>query len=157
MVRRIAEIEDRFLLAELHLNSPKNKTSVKEIRTALSKLTSGSNAYAAAYSEAWHRINTQPEEHKNLAKKTIAILVTERRPLSVEELCHALSVDTEIEQVDDEEDIRDIEDILSTCAGLVTTDPGSNMVRLVHMSTQDYFHQQRAEFFPYAKHIVGKI
>lgn len=139
------------------MNSLKNKTSAKEIRTALTKLSSGSNAYNDAYKEAWHRLNAQPEEHRNLARRTIAILLTMRRPLSVDELRHALSVDTEDGQVDDEEDIRHIEDILATCAGLVAADPGSNLVRLVHKSTQDYFSRHRSELFPDAEGFIGKI
>lgn len=139
------------------MNSLKNKTSAKEIRTALAKLSSGSNAYNDAYKEAWYRLNAQPEEHRNLARQTIAILLTARRPLSVEELRHALSVDIEDEQVDDEEDMRNIEDILATCVGLVTADPGSNIVRLVHKSTQDYFSRHRSEFFPDAEGFIGRI
>lgn len=157
LTRSMANFETRFLLAELHMNSLKNKTSAKEIRTALTMLSSGSNAYNDAYEEAWYRLNAQPEEHRNLARQTIAILLTARRPLSVEELCHALSVDTNDEQVDDEEDMRNIEDILATCVGLVTADPGSNMVRLVHKSTQDYFSRHRSEFFPDAEGFIGRI
>lgn len=157
LVRSTAEFEIRFLLAELHMNSLKNKTSAKEIRTALTKLSSGSNAYNDAYKEAWHRLNAQPEEHKNLARRTIAILLTMRRPCSVEELRHALSVDTEDGQVDDEEDMRHIEDILATCAGLVAAEPGSNLVHLVHKSTQDYFSRHRSELFPDAEDFMGKI
>lgn len=139
------------------MNSLKNKTSAKEIRVALSQLSSGSNAYNDAYKEAWYRLNGQPEEHRNLARQTISILLTARRPLSVEEMRHALSVDTEDGQVDDEEDMRNIGDILATCAGLVTADPGSNMVRLVHKSTQDYFYRHRAEFLPDAEDFIGTI
>lgn len=157
LTRKMANLEIRFLLAELHMNSLKNKTSAKEICTALTKLSSGSNAYNDAYKEAWYRLNAQPEEHRNLARQTISILLTARRPLSVKELCHALSVDTEDEQIDDEEDMRNIEDILATCVGLVTADPGSGMVHLVHKSTQDYFSRNRSEFFPDAEGFIGRI
>ncbi|KAG6364907.1 hypothetical protein INS49_006511 [Diaporthe citri] len=150
-------VDGMFLLAELHMNSLKNKTSAKEIHVAISQLSSGSNAYNDAYKAAWNRINAQPEEHRNLARQTISIILTARRPLSVGELCHALSVDIEDGQIDDEEDMRNIEDILSTCAGLVTADPGSNKVRLVHKSTQDYFYRNRAEFFPDAEDFVVRI
>lgn len=153
----MTNFEMRFLLAELHMNSLKNKTSAKEIRTALTKLSSGSNAYNEAYKEAWHRLNAQPEEHRSLARRTIAILLTTRRPLLAEELRHALSVDTEDGQVDDEEDIPNLEDILPTCAGLVTADPGSSLVHLVHKSTQDYFSRHRSELFPDSEDSFGKI
>lgn len=139
------------------MNSLKNKTSAKEIRTALNKLSSGSNAYNDAYKKAWERLNAQPEEHRSLARQTMAILLTTRRALSVEELRHALSVDTEDEQVEDEEDMRNIEDILATCAGLVTADTGSNLVRLVHKSTQDYFSRHRPDFFPDAESFMARI
>lgn len=125
-----------------------------EVRKALLSLASGSNAYDDAYKEALERIDAQPEEYKLVAEKTIKILITARRPLSQQEVCHALAVDIENEHVD-VEDVYDIEVVLDTCAGLVTLDHESDTVRLVHKSTQDYFHRHRITVFPDAEAFMG--
>ena len=41
----------------------------------------------------------------------------------------------------DKENIREIEDMVSVCAGLVTVDEESNIIRLVHYTTQEYFER----------------
>ena len=47
---------DRFLLAQLHLNSLKGKISHKAVKTALAKLATGTEAYDHAYRDAMKRI-----------------------------------------------------------------------------------------------------
>ena len=39
----------------------------------------------------------------------------------------------------------DVEDILSVCAGLVTINEESNVIRLVYYTTQEYFKHIRLE------------
>jgi hypothetical protein len=51
----------------------------------------------------------------------------------------------------DEDNIPDVEDIVSVCAGLVTVDEKSDIIRLVHYTTQEYFERTREEWFPYAQ------
>ena len=41
----------------------------------------------------------------------------------------------------DEENLPEIEDMVSVCAGLVTIDEESNIIRLVHYTTQEYFER----------------
>lgn len=43
-----------------------------------------------------------------------------------------------------------MEDIISACAGLVTIDKESNIIRLVHYTAQEYFEQVRLEWNPSA-------
>lgn len=92
-----------------------------------------------------------------LALTTLTILVTARRALSQDELCHALAVSLEAKDVDEDDDVRHIEDVLATCAGLVTVDTESDIVRLVHKSTQEYFQRNRTRIFPMAEHLMGNI
>ncbi|MCJ1310736.1 hypothetical protein MMC25_004402 [Agyrium rufum] len=40
------------------------------------------------------------------------------------------------------------EDVISLCAGLITTDDTSTEVRLVHHTTQEFFTNKKAELFP---------
>ena len=41
----------------------------------------------------------------------------------------------------DEENLPEIEDMVSVCAGLVTVDEESEIIRLVHYTTQEYFER----------------
>jgi hypothetical protein len=46
------------------------------------------------------------------------------------------------------DDVYDIEDAISVCAGLVTVDKESDIVRLVHYTTQKYFEHILPEWNP---------
>ena len=50
----------------------------------------------------------------------------------------------------DPENVPEIEDLVSVCAGLVVVDPGSAIIRLVHYTTQEYFERIRKEWNPSA-------
>jgi hypothetical protein len=51
----------------------------------------------------------------------------------------------------------DVEDIISVCAGLVTIDEESNVIRLVHYTTQEYFEHIRLEWNPGALEEIASI
>ncbi|RFU81377.1 ankyrin repeat [Trichoderma arundinaceum] len=46
------------------------------------------------------------------------------------------------------ENISEIEDMVSVCAGLVIVDEESDVVRLVHYTTQEYFERTQKSWFP---------
>ena len=124
--------------------------SPKALRTALRKLPKGSGAYDQAYKDAIDRIEGQNENSRQLAKQVLSWITCAKRPLTTLELRHALAVefgDTEL----DEENVSEIEDMVSVCAGLVTIDEESNIIRLVHYTTQEYFERTRREWLPDAE------
>ena len=53
------------------------------------------------------------------------------------------------------DNIYDTEDIISVCAGLVTVDEESNIIRLVHYTTQEYFERVRLEWNPGAQEEIA--
>src|SRR5207247_4631931 len=57
----------------------------------------------------------------------------------------------------DEDDLPQIEDMVSVCAGLVTVDEESGIIRLVHHTTQEYFDRTREKWFPDAEENITKI
>ncbi|RPA88327.1 hypothetical protein L873DRAFT_1586774, partial [Choiromyces venosus 120613-1] len=60
-----------------------------------------------------------------------------QRPLSVDELCHALAV--KVGSVDlDTSTIPSIETLLGCCLGLITVDRESSTVRLIHATLQEH-------------------
>jgi ankyrin repeat protein len=140
----------RFLLAQLHLGSLKGKRSPKAVRAALAKLPSGSEAYDDAYRSAMDRIEAQAEDQEQLAKQALSWITCAQRPLSTIELQHALAVEDGETKLD-EENLSQLEDIVSVCAGLVTIDEESSVIRLVHYTTQEYFERTQIHWFPDAE------
>ena len=73
-----------------------------------------------------------------LARRTISWISYAQRPLITQELCHALAIELGDRALNGD-NIYDVKDIISVCAGLVTVDEESNVIHLVHYTTQDYF------------------
>ncbi|KAI1113474.1 hypothetical protein F5Y14DRAFT_441857 [Nemania sp. NC0429] len=145
-----------FLLAQLHFSSLIGKDTPKAIRKALQSLVTGSQAYDAAYELAMRRIRGQVQEQAERAKQVLSWVTCAQRPLTTFELQHALAV--EIDEVNlDRENLPQIEDAVSVCAGLVTVDEESNVVRLVHYTTQEYFIRTQHQWFPNAQRSITEI
>jgi hypothetical protein len=108
------------------------KRSAKAIQVALAKLPAGSEAYAYAYQNAMERIKGQVADQVELAKQVLSRTTCANRPLTTTELQYTLAVEVgELEL--DEENLPQIEDIVSIYAGLVTVDKKSGIIRLVHL------------------------
>jgi ankyrin repeat protein len=155
-----ADVFARFLLAQLHLDSLVGKRSPKAVYTALNKLeehrfsmrklSTASEAYDTAYDEAMSRIKGEVEDARQLAEQVISWVALACRPLTTLELLHALAIEIGESKFDDT-NISDVEDIVSACAGLVTIDEESNVIRLVHYTTQEYFERTQKQWFPGAQ------
>ncbi|RWA07101.1 hypothetical protein EKO27_g7995 [Xylaria grammica] len=141
-----------FLLAQLYLDSLKGKLTLRAVRKALEDFVAGSDAYEHAYSSAMERINGQPREEADLARRILSWIAFARRPLVTEELRHALSVEAGMSHLD-EDDLLQV-DMASMCAGLVTIDKESDIIRLVHYTTQQYFEKSFQRWFAAASHAV---
>ncbi|KAK2788602.1 hypothetical protein FQN53_003454 [Emmonsiellopsis sp. PD_33] len=140
-------VDGMFLLAYLHVDSLRGKTRPKAIKTAISKLQSGSGAYDRAYEVAMGRIEGHNDEQVKLAKQTLTWIVCAKRPLSAKEIQHALAVEIG-ESRFDPDNMPDIDEAISLCVGLVTRDKKSDVVRLVHYTTQEYFERTRDRWLP---------
>ncbi|KAK6859710.1 hypothetical protein PG995_003346 [Apiospora arundinis] len=143
-------VDGMFLLAQLHLESLKGKRSPKAVRVALKKLANGSNAYDIAYHDAMTRINAQISDQKLLAHQTLSWVICAKRPLKTIELEHALAVEPGEPDLD-EDNLPDLQDMVSNCCGLVTIDDESGIVRLIHYTTQEYFERTWKDWFPDAQ------
>ncbi|KAH0559932.1 hypothetical protein GP486_003547 [Trichoglossum hirsutum] len=147
---KIVEAADgMFLLARLHIDLLQGKTTKKQVKLALEKVSKrfqGSEelvqVYDQAYDEAIKRIESQSHEKSALARNVLSWITYAQRQLTTGELCHALAIELGEEDLD-EDNVPDVEDIVSVCAGLVTVDEVSNIIRLVHYTTQEYFERIR--------------
>ncbi|KAI1658114.1 hypothetical protein F4813DRAFT_357404 [Daldinia decipiens] len=139
-----------FLLARLHLNSLVDKISEKEVRSALKKLPNGSDVYDITYKEAMIRIEKQAAGHQDLAKRVLSWITYSKRLLTVVELQHALAIELGTTKLE-KEALPHTDILLSVCAGLVTIDIQSGIIRLVHYTTKQYFDKTRDYWFPKAE------
>ena len=130
----------RFLLAQLHMDSLRDKTSSKLIRKALEILPKGSDALDLAYHGAMQRVEDQMEGVRVLAKQLLGWLTYSERLMTVEEIQHALAVEPGMPDFD-EDNLGDIDEIVGFCAGLVIIDEETQIIRLVHYTTQEYFRR----------------
>jgi|ERR1700722_13884644 len=117
----------RFLLARLHMDSLVGKLNPAEVRNALENLPEGMDD---TYDEAMERIERQEDNRKRLAKRVLSWITYVVRPLSVEELQHALAIMPNTTKIDPEA-IIDEEILTSVCAGLVVIDAERNVLGLV--------------------------
>uniref|UniRef100_A0A4E9D6D4 Uncharacterized protein n=1 Tax=Gibberella zeae TaxID=5518 RepID=A0A4E9D6D4_GIBZA len=144
----IKAADGMFLLAELHVRSLEGMFLPNQIRHALETLPTGTTAYDKTYEGAMKRIESRVNT-KEFAKKILTWIICARRPLETSELRHALAVkhgDSDL----DENNLPEIGDIITVCAGLVVVDKKSNVVRLAHYTTQQYFERTKGDWFPNA-------
>lgn len=139
-----------FVLAHIHLDFLLNTTSPKAFQTALAKIPIGSEAYDYVYEGEMKRIKAQRADEQQLAKQVLSWITHAKRPLTTLELQHALAVEVGELKLD-EENLPQIEDIISVCIGLVTVDEESSIIRFTHYTMQEYFERTRGYWFPNAE------
>ena len=122
----------------------------------LKRLPKGFDAYDQAYDIAMERILSQGGPSRECAEKVLSWITCARRPLTTTELQHALAVEVGESRLD-EENITEIEDMVSVCAGLVTVDEESGIIRLVHYTTQEYLERTQSCWFPKAEADIAAI
>ncbi|KAF7155865.1 hypothetical protein CNMCM5623_008745 [Aspergillus felis] len=149
-------VDGMFLLAQLHFDSIKSKKSIRKVREAIRRLPKGAEAYNHAYEDAMRRIEGQGMDSQQLAKNVISWIVCAKRPLTTLELQHALAVVISETELDDE-NFTPINEMVSVCAGLVTVDERSGIIRLVHYTTQEYFQKAQEYWFPDAETDITKV
>lgn len=101
------------------------------------------------------RIKQQPTQ--SLALRVLLWTVYAVRPLQLEELQHAVAVE-ELEPHDasiTEDCLTPHTIIINACAGIIKIDENSNVVRLVHMTAQEYFDRNGTKYFPNAHADIG--
>ncbi|KAI5459592.1 hypothetical protein BGZ63DRAFT_360315 [Mariannaea sp. PMI_226] len=148
-------VDGMFLLAYLYLDSLRDKLTPNGVRSAIKgfgKQSQGLGEYQQnrvlnlAYEQAMKRINRQTCERKALAMEILLWITFARRELTILELQHALAVKPERHELDNG-DLPHARDMVSICAGLVTVDEESDVIRLVHYTTQEYLQWTQNRWF----------
>jgi ankyrin repeat protein len=138
----------RFLLARLYVDALLDKRTKSRVRSTLDALSIGSQTLEKAYEDAIKRLESQLPEDTALAKRVISWIVYAERSFHMTELRCALAVEFGATSFDPD-NVLDTEDIVSVCAGLVTVEKKSNIIRLVHYTAQEYFDRIRCDWIPH--------
>ena len=103
-----------------------------------------------AYTEAMKRIDAQPESCRDLAKQVLSWIMFACEPLSMVEFQYACTIEDGDRQLE-KEDLVDIDEIISCCAGLVVRDQETNVIRFVHYTTKEYLDRTWQTWLPDAQ------
>ena len=145
---RSLTVASRFLLVSLNIAAILDETTVHLRREQLKRMTNG-RGLGNVYGVTLDRIK-QSGGKSRLAMAALMWISRSERPMSADELCHALGV--EIGSTNPNPDnIPSIQLLLASCLGLVIVDKEGSTVRLVHFTFQEYLNS-RSEMFqnPYA-------
>ncbi|TAQ84511.1 hypothetical protein B7494_g7175 [Chlorociboria aeruginascens] len=125
--------------------------NIKTVRKTMDALPEGVFEF---YKEAMERIERQPEEDKQLARRALSYIFCARRPLNVTELHHILAVEAE----DTELDVTacpETEILLNISAGLIRIDEKSGTAGLAHYTLQEYLEKNRGKLLPNPEVEIG--
>ena len=151
-----SHLSHRFLLSQLYFESISTKTTLRKIKDALKNLPTGLKAYDHAYDEAMKRIASQDADSKDLARQVLSWITCAKTRLTPLGLQHALAVNDGDSEID-EENLPLVEDMVSVCVGLVVIDEESEIIRLVHYTTQEYFQRTQKDWSPSAQTDMAKV
>ena len=129
--------------------------TVKGIKIALASMPQKMDEL---YRLTLERIQKSAGDDGLLAMRILSWITHARRLLSVNELRHGLAVeydDDEENNLDaselDTDNLLQPESLVDVCAGLVIIDSTSQIIRLVHYTTQEYFSKRRLNLFAQAE------
>lgn len=137
------------------MDSLEDKVNLTQVKHALEKLPSGSDAYDQAYEEAMERVQGQKKGFRDLAIQALSWITCTKRPLAKLELQHALAT-TENASSIDKGNITEVELIVSVCAGLITVDEESGIIRLIRYTTQEFFERTQKSYFVNAQEHIAQ-
>jgi hypothetical protein len=121
----VSDLPERFLLARLHMNTLVQQDSKEAVLRALDNLP---NEVDEIYDQAMERIEQQPNT-KESAKRVLSWIIHASRPLSVQELRHALAVSPKMTKMNPDALVFESK-LTSVCAGLVVIDKEQQVIRL---------------------------
>jgi ankyrin repeat protein len=132
----------RFLLARFHMDALADCLTIREIENALGSLPQGIND---TYDQVMERIEKLSVNRRRAVKRLLQWVSYSKRPLTLEELEHAIAVSRGTRELLTDH-IISAKVLTSLSAGIVIVDENER-VRLTHKTAEDYFTNRRAAFF----------
>ena len=132
----LKDTASRFLLVFLSIETILQETTIYRRRQKLRAMKNGVDL-GGAYEVTLGRIKAQGGEKARLGMAALMWITYSRRPLHVDEICHAIAIRIGSNDQSND-DIPAISTLLSCCQGLVTMDQGGSTVRLIHFTLQEF-------------------
>jgi len=132
----LRKIASRYLLVYLSIEAILQETTIYRRRQRLSAMKNGLN-FGDAYRVAFGRIKAQGGEEARLGMAVLMWISHSRRPLQVEEICHAVAIRIGSNDLNND-DIPTISTLLGYCQGLATIDKDTSTIRLIDFTLQEY-------------------
>jgi len=126
----------RFLLVSLNIKAILQETTLSRRREKLA-IMKDSLSLGDAYDATMGRIKAQGGDRARLGMNALMWISHSERPLSVDEICHALAVETGSTDINPN-NVPSIRTVLSCCQGLATVDKGSSTIRMIHFTLKEY-------------------
>ena len=129
-------------MAQLQIDYLSTKKRLKDVREALIALPKSVFEF---YDDSLLRMELLEEEDRHFSQKVLSYVFHARRPLSLSELLHALSVDLESTELETS-DLYDKLLIFSVTFGFVRVDSKTNHMRLAHQTLDEYLKTRPPSF-----------
>jgi len=134
----------RFLLVFLKIEAVLQESTIHRRREQLSKITDRLGL-GGAYSTTIERIEAQGGDKSRLGMEALMWISHVERPLSADELCHALALERDSRDFN-VPNVPTISTVLGSCQGLITVDKEESIVRLIHSTLKEYLSTHHAIF-----------
>ncbi|KAK2799875.1 hypothetical protein FQN51_006476 [Onygenales sp. PD_10] len=145
----LQSFDGMFLLAQLHLNSLLDKRTRRAVKRTLLNLPLESEHLDQVCEESMGRIKDQKEGFRHIAERVMSWIVCAKRPITTGELREALAVEIGDRALDND-NFENFGEAISTCAGLVRVEKGTNVIRYAHYTIEKYFKRTQPHWFPNA-------
>ncbi len=143
----------RFLLAQLHVDFLASIYTLEDFEKGILNLP---HDLDNVYKIAFERIRSQPDFKRKIAHDVLTWLAFAERPLTIDELTHALAV-----RVGDKTLPKDrivtTETWTSACAGIIVVDPRTATIRLAHYTAEKYLRDNESTIFQDAQSTMAEI
>ena len=126
----------RFLLAFLSIEAILQEVTIYRRRQKLNTIKNSLDL-GGAFEVIMGRIKAQGGEKARIGMAVLMWISYSRRPLQVDEICHAIAIRIGSDDLDND-DIPTLSTLLDCCQGLATLDKGASTVRLVHFTLQEH-------------------
>ena len=137
----------RFLLPSLQVDNILGQTNPRQVREALRTLPSALVDHLDLTMERIKSQDSQGQPRTDLAMDVLMWLSHVKRPLTVNEMQHAIAT---ISGMDRLVELTDPSFFTECCFGLVTIDTATSTIRLVHLSINEYLQERAKILFPSA-------
>ena len=125
-----------FLLISLNIQAILQESTIYRRREQLTKITDGLGL-GDAYGATIERIRAQGGGKLQLGMEVLMWISYAERPLSADELCHALAVQLGSKDFN-AGNIPSMATVVNCCQGLITMDKEASTVRLIHFTLKQY-------------------